>query len=156
MHDSLATTSKGHMIDNPDQVERLIARLRQCLPLFATVTPEVAAIIRERSPAAADPRRRYRISRVDYAGDEGGIVCKVELGPEVGDALYSPQLRICVSVMRNRLLARSRDTKSIGSSACGVSAKEARPDGISCDKSQREIVDTRGDGDHGARSASTS
>ena len=27
---------------------------------------------------------------VDHAGDEGGIVCKVELGPEVGDgALFA-------------------------------------------------------------------
>ena len=55
-------TSKGNMIDNPDQVELLIARLRQSLPLFATVTPEVAAIIRERSPTAADPQRRYRVT----------------------------------------------------------------------------------------------
>jgi hypothetical protein len=86
MHDSLANTSKGNMIDNPDQVERLIARLRQSLPLFATVTSEVAAIIRERSPTAADPQRRYPITRFDYGGDEGGIVCKVELGPEVGDS----------------------------------------------------------------------
>jgi hypothetical protein len=46
MHDSLANTSKGNMIDNPDQVERLIARLGQSLPLFATITPEVAGIIR--------------------------------------------------------------------------------------------------------------
>jgi hypothetical protein len=90
MHDSLAMTSRGNMIDNPDQVERLIARLGQSLPLFATVTPELAGIIRERSPAAADPQRRYPITRVDYAGDEGGIVCKVELGPEVGDnALFA-------------------------------------------------------------------
>jgi hypothetical protein len=86
MHDSLANAPKGNMIDNPDQVERLIAGLRQSLPLFATVTPEVAGIIRERSPTAADPQRRYPITRVDYAGDEGGIVCKVELGPEVGDS----------------------------------------------------------------------
>jgi len=77
------------MIDNPGQVDRLIATLRQSLPLFATVTPEVAAIISEKSPAA-DPRHRYAITRVDYAGDEGGIVCKVELGPENGDrALFA-------------------------------------------------------------------
>ena len=77
------------MIDNPDQVERLVAKLRQSLPLSATVTPEVAAVIREQSPAA-DPLRRYSITRVDYAGDEGGIVCKVELGPENGDrALFA-------------------------------------------------------------------
>jgi hypothetical protein len=67
------------MIDNPDHVARLVALLRESLPLFATVTPEVAAILREQSPRA-DPLRRYPISQVDYAGDEGGIVCKVELG----------------------------------------------------------------------------
>jgi hypothetical protein len=56
------------MIDNRDQVERLVAKLRESLPLFATVTPEVAAV----------------------AGDEGGIVCKVELGPENDDrALFA-------------------------------------------------------------------
>ena len=77
------------MIDNPDQVARLVPRLRDSLPLFATVTPEVATVIREQSPDA-DPSRRYAITRVDYAGDEGGIVCKVELGPENDDrALFA-------------------------------------------------------------------
>src|SRR5215467_4885906 len=77
------------MIDNPKQVESLVAKLRQSLPLLATITPEVAAVIREQSPAA-DPLRRYPITRVDYAGDEGGIVCKVELGPENDDqALFA-------------------------------------------------------------------
>ena len=37
------------MIDNPEQVERLVAKLRESLPLFATVTPEVAVVIREQS-----------------------------------------------------------------------------------------------------------
>jgi hypothetical protein len=77
------------MIDNPDQVERLVAKLRESLPLVATVTPEVAAVIRKQSPEA-DPLRRYSITRVDYAGDEGGIVCNVELGPENDDrALFT-------------------------------------------------------------------
>jgi hypothetical protein len=77
------------MIDNPEQVERLVAKLRESLPLLATVTPEVAAVIREESPAAA-LLRPYPITRVDYAGDEGGIVCKVELGPENDDrALFA-------------------------------------------------------------------
>jgi hypothetical protein len=78
------------MIDNPDQVARLVALLKESLPLFATVTSEVAAVIREQSPKADPLRRRYPISQVDYAGDEGGIVCKVELGPENDDrALFA-------------------------------------------------------------------
>jgi hypothetical protein len=71
------------MIDNPEQVERLVSKLRESLPLVAMLTPEVAAIVRERSQG-------YAITRVDYAGDEGGIVCKVELGPNNEDrALFA-------------------------------------------------------------------
>ena len=66
-----------------------MAKLRESLPLFATVTPEVAAGIRKESPEA-DPSRRYTITRVDYAGDEGGIVCRAGLGPENDDgALFA-------------------------------------------------------------------
>jgi hypothetical protein len=72
------------VIDNMAQVERLLIKLRESLPLFAAVAPEVAAIIREQSPEA-DPFRRYCVTRVDYAGDEGGIMCKVELDPENDD-----------------------------------------------------------------------
>ena len=72
------------MIDNPNQVERLVAELRESLPLFASVTPELAALIHKNIPKI-DPSHRYTITRVDYAGDEGGIACKIELGPENDD-----------------------------------------------------------------------
>jgi hypothetical protein len=80
----------GHtMIDNPKQVERLLAKLKESLPLFAMLTPEVAAIVREQSPAV-ELSQRYPITRVEYAGDEGGIVCKVDLGPANDDrALFA-------------------------------------------------------------------
>ena len=77
------------MIDNPEQVEKLLSKLRGSLPLFAILTPEVAAIVRERSPAV-ELSQEYPITRVDYAGDEGGIVCKVDLGPNNDDrALFA-------------------------------------------------------------------
>jgi len=72
------------MIDNPKQVERLLAKLKESLPLFAMLTPEVAAIVREQSPAV-ELSQRYSVTRVEYAGDEGGIVCKVDLGPANDD-----------------------------------------------------------------------
>ena len=72
------------MIDNPNQVERLVAELREGLPLFAAVTPELVAVIRKTIPEI-DRSGLYPITRVDYAGDEGGIVCKLELGPEADD-----------------------------------------------------------------------
>jgi hypothetical protein len=77
------------MIDNPEQVERLVSKLRESLPLVAMLTPEVAAIVREQSPAV-ERSQGFAITRVDYAGDEGGIVCKVELGPNNEDrALFA-------------------------------------------------------------------
>ena len=72
------------MLDNPDQVDSLVAELRESLPIFATATPELAALIRKQIPEI-DPSRRYTITQVDYAGDEAGIVCKLELGPESDD-----------------------------------------------------------------------
>ena len=53
------------------------------------LTPEVVAIVREQSPAV-ERSQGYAITRVDYAGDEGGIVCKVDLGQNnEGRALFA-------------------------------------------------------------------
>ena len=68
------------MIDNPHQVERLLDKLRASLPLIAAVTPAVAALIKQRG-LAIHPAGKYQVISFDYAGDEGGIVCKLQLGP---------------------------------------------------------------------------
>jgi hypothetical protein len=69
------------MIDNPDQVDRLLAKLRESLPLAAAVTPRLAAVVREQSPGGDVPRRGP-VTQADYAGDEGGIMCRLEFGGE--------------------------------------------------------------------------
>src|SRR3954467_10908574 len=67
------------MIDNPQQGEQLLKRLESSLPLPAIVTPELAAVIRERS-SGTDPPRRCIITKTFYGGDEGGILCGLDLG----------------------------------------------------------------------------
>ena len=67
------------MIDNIDQVELLITRMRERLPLSAALAPEVAVVIREQRPGRDLPKQ-WRITRVDYAGDEGGIMCRLDAG----------------------------------------------------------------------------
>jgi len=62
------------MIDNPDQVERLFQQLRGSLPLQAAGTPRLLATLRQRS-ITARIRPACTVTRVDYAGDEGGIMC---------------------------------------------------------------------------------
>jgi hypothetical protein len=67
------------VIDNPDQVERLLAKLTASLPLVATVAPTLAVTIRGESPGT-DLTRRCNVTWASYSGDEGGIVCKLDFG----------------------------------------------------------------------------
>jgi hypothetical protein len=69
------------MIDNRKQAERLIVKLRESLPLPALLTPQLAALVRDEKPGISVPAA-CPITRVDYAGDEGGIVCRLEIGRE--------------------------------------------------------------------------
>ena len=66
------------MIDRPDQVERLLEQLGAALPIQARVTPELQALLQEKNsitvPAACN------VTWVSYAGDEGGITCKLDAG----------------------------------------------------------------------------
>jgi hypothetical protein len=76
------------VIDNLVRVDRLITILRQALPLSASVTPRAAALIRDELSGWSSARQ-YPIVQIDYAGDEGGIMCKLEVGEAIGErALY--------------------------------------------------------------------
>jgi hypothetical protein len=75
------------MIDNPDQAERLLNRLQAALPLPARVTPELAAMLQAQNPASDMPLTCL-ITWVSYAGDEGGIVCQLDFGPEIENAAF--------------------------------------------------------------------
>ena len=70
------------MIDDPEATERLLARLKAALPIPARLTPELQASLRERNAGAAIPAT-CQVTWVTYMGDEGGIVCKLDLGPDV-------------------------------------------------------------------------
>ena len=75
------------VIDNPAQVEHLIAKLRAALPLSATVSPSMLAQLQEQSPDLALPPR-CQITWIHYAGDEGGIVCKLDFRTEDDRAVF--------------------------------------------------------------------
>jgi len=71
------------VIDDPAQVERLLAKLNASLPLAATPTPCLAATIQAQWSDAELPRR-CNVIWVSYSGDEGGIICKLDFGREGG------------------------------------------------------------------------
>lgn len=75
------------MIDNL-QVERVLARLTAALPVPARVTPELSATLQQPDAVAPIPPV-CSITSVSYAGDEGGIMCKLDFGLAKENAVYT-------------------------------------------------------------------
>ena len=116
------------MIDHPDQVERLLAAIRAALPLAARMTPRLLATVLEQDPAAP-PAAACRITRVDHAGDEGGIVCHLARdGQKEGGKLivtsithleFDPRLPLAREVAayqkrRTKRLRRTQQSSAVG------------------------------------------
>jgi hypothetical protein len=74
------------MIDNAAQVERLIERMQAELPLAARMTPELMASLAKQTAAVAAP---CKIMSIRYTGDEGGILCQLELSQPIKNAVYA-------------------------------------------------------------------
>ena len=68
------------MIDRPDQVRCLLEQLVATLPIPARVTPELQVLLREKNSITV--RATCNVTWVSYAGDEGGIVCKLDAGTD--------------------------------------------------------------------------
>ena len=76
------------MIDRPEQVERLMERLGTALPIPAHLTPEVQMTLR-RQRGVTVPADRC-VTWISYAGDEGGIVCRLEApAAEMAEAVFA-------------------------------------------------------------------
>jgi len=76
------------MIDHPDITERLIAKLNGALPIAARLTPKLQDALRRQNDGSTIPGQAA-ITSISYAGDEGGIVCKLDLGSEVEKAAFA-------------------------------------------------------------------
>ncbi len=63
------------VIDNPVQVQRLLAQLQAALPVQTRATPELTAMLKAQNISNASSAAA--ITAVSYAGDEGGIVCRL-------------------------------------------------------------------------------
>ena len=70
------------MIDHPDHVERLLERLNGALPIPARVTPELLATLRQQG--GTEIPTTCNVTSISYAGDEGGIVCRLDTGAVTG------------------------------------------------------------------------
>jgi hypothetical protein len=76
------------MIDNAEKTERLFRSLQAALPIPARLTPELAAAVKAQNPASEIPSGCF-VTWISYAGDEGGIVCRLEFGRETENAVFA-------------------------------------------------------------------
>lgn len=75
------------MIDNPAQLDRLLPKLRASVPVVARITPELAGTLRDQL-GRSDVPPLCELTRIDYAGDDGGIMCKLEFPSEISDRVF--------------------------------------------------------------------
>jgi hypothetical protein len=67
------------VIDELRQVNRLLVKLEENLPIVASLTPQAAATLKDQA-SGADFSERCQVTAVHYLGDEGGIVCRLDQG----------------------------------------------------------------------------
>ena len=75
------------MIERPDQVERLLERLGAALPMPARATSELQATLRGQRGVILPAD--CRVTWISYAGEEGGIVCKLEATSDLTEAVFA-------------------------------------------------------------------
>src|SRR5437764_8882006 len=76
------------MIDDPVEVVFLVSALRQALPLAGRPIQRLVTVIREQCPDWT-PAQACRVSEVAYAGDEGGVMCRLVVGDaNAGQVFY--------------------------------------------------------------------
>lgn len=74
-----------------------MADLNGSLPISAAMSNELRAMLRGQLPDLAS-NAECRVTRVDYAGDEGGIMCKLELA--VAGSLADRGLFVSITHLR--------------------------------------------------------
>jgi hypothetical protein len=64
------------MIDDPRKTSELIADLQNAVPFDVDLSPQLVAMLKIKL-TNFDTTSRYAISQVSYAGDAGGIMCRI-------------------------------------------------------------------------------
>jgi len=74
------------MLDNPEKTAWLIIAMKAALPFEVELTSSTIAYLRTQH-IAYNVKPMQTVSKVSYAGDEGGIMCHMARPQETGSAL---------------------------------------------------------------------
>ena len=67
------------MIDNPEKTGRLKAEMEAMLPLETRLSANLRKTLAKQAPETTLPDR-CMVTEIFYAGDEGGIACRLDIG----------------------------------------------------------------------------
>jgi hypothetical protein len=65
------------MIDDPEKTAELLQILQDAVPFGVAATPSLSALLKSTLPDIA-PDARFDLVEVTYAGDPGGIMCRIK------------------------------------------------------------------------------
>jgi hypothetical protein len=113
------------MIDDPAQVETLMQRMSNVLPLPAFATSRLLATLRD-GGGAATLTSPCTVTKIDYAGDGGGIVCHLAFKEATGSEVFiasithlhvdrPPQVAREIAAYQKRRTKRLRREQAFGS-----------------------------------------
>lgn len=75
------------MIDDLEKTDVLLEKLKKSLPMETRLTQSLSRTLARGSPTVSIPDKRSVVD-VFYAGDEGGILCRLDSGGLETDAGY--------------------------------------------------------------------
>jgi hypothetical protein len=64
------------MLDKPEKTRELVTALMAAVPFEVQLTPEAIELLRTQQPAIVVKPQQI-VSKISYAGDEGGIMCRI-------------------------------------------------------------------------------
>src|SRR5690242_5365276 len=102
------------MIDNPRITQRLLTLLESALPFEIDLTQRLSDYLKEQEIATEPP---YIVSKVSYAGDEGGIICHLDgLVVSLTQVRVSRPVRLALAVAKyhNRRVKKLRELQTKG------------------------------------------
>jgi hypothetical protein len=80
-------TGPGCLIDHLETVERLVAKLNAVLPIPARITPELQTSLCRQTGGTVPAQ--CAVTWITYMGDEGGIVCKLDIGSDAAKEAFT-------------------------------------------------------------------
>ena len=96
------------MIDDPEKADLLLEKLKKSLPIETRLNQRLIRALAQKSPETPIPSK-CNVVAVFYAGDEGGVLCRLDTGGSETGAAHIVSITFLSFDRNNTPLAREID-----------------------------------------------